>query len=215
MISIQIYVILIIFILNIITINGFISSIRYNSRLNKNQRLNMEIQIGRHGQNFKYLPTYRANGDEYYPRTLPIAGTYPNITPEELFAVSSSPKPQLGTWSYDFIDPDGPQLGTVALPGSDTLYLADDPVILITRNIDLGIKLTEEVEVLLVIDRAVRTHDNENFFLYQAPNNELDILNSNDIIPDYNILGKVALVFLPYTESMRPKRTGFLEEDEE
>ncbi len=63
----------------------------------------------------------------------------------------------IGMWQFDFSDPEGPQLGTVALPPSSVIQLALDPVVVISRSVELGLSLTNnvEAEVLIVIDRGL------------------------------------------------------------
>ena len=49
-------------------------------------------------------------------------------------AVSSEEPAEPGQWTYDFSDPDGPQLGTVALEGSNVISTAVDPVVMIAEH---------------------------------------------------------------------------------
>lgn len=80
------------------------------------------------------------------------AGLYPGITADELNAPISTASPERGRWAYDFSDPDGPQMGTVALPGSEIVDLAVDPVVVIASNTALGIEMHgQEVEVGRVV----------------------------------------------------------------
>lgn len=76
-------------------------------------------------------------------------GVYPDVSVEQILAPKTTPAPTQGQWAYEFTDPDGSQLGTVALPGSDLLALAVDPVILISKSTDLNILVKEETESLL------------------------------------------------------------------
>lgn len=68
-----------------------------------------------HGQASCFLPLRQLDQEYYAPRIIQIAGAYPGITAEEFFAVKSEPSADDGQWSYDFSDPDGPQMGTVAI----------------------------------------------------------------------------------------------------
>jgi hypothetical protein len=67
--------------------------------------------------------TRRGSREDHFPRIIHIAGVYPNLTPDELLAPISAPAAAPGTWTYEFADPEGPQLGTVAIPGSEVRLL--------------------------------------------------------------------------------------------
>jgi hypothetical protein len=142
-----------------------------------------------------------------------IAGVYPELTPEELLAPPSVPSGGLGCLSYDFPDPDGPQLGIVAIPGSDKITYAIDPTVLITSNIELGVKLEEDSEMLVVVDRGDIRLTKDNFYVFKTPNNELKIQWTDKLEKGYEIMGKVILCTIPFSEKNSPKKTGFLEED--
>ena len=58
-------------------------------------------------------------------------------------AVSSEEPAEPGQWTYDFSDPDGPQLGTVALEGSNVVSTAEDPVVMIA-NSEINVNLEKE-----------------------------------------------------------------------
>jgi hypothetical protein len=143
-----------------------------------------------------------------------IAGVYPELTPEELLAPPSVPSGGLGCWSYDFPDPDGPQLGIVAIPGSDKITYAIDPTVLITSNIELGVKLEEDSEMLVVVDRGDIRLTKDNFYVFKTPNNELKIQWTDKLEKGYEIMGKVILCTIPFSEKNGPKKSGFLEDDD-
>eukprot|EP01036_Dinobryon_divergens_P036532 gene36532-47589_t len=175
------------------------------------------MKFGGHNQDFKFLPMIRGSQDEHFPRIIHIAGVYPNLTPEQLLAPISNPAAPPGAWTYEFADPDGPQLGTVALPGSEIITDCIDPVVVITKNTALGVAVVEEVEMMVVIDRGDRDWSEDNFFIFQTPENELAIQwSDSDYLDDgYEILGRVVLCSVPFTNKMKKKPTGFMEEDDE
>jgi hypothetical protein len=178
-------------------------------------RTRLPMQYGGHGDGYKYLPISTGAYDEYYPRILPIAGVYPTASLDEIMAPKTTPAAKAGTWAYEFTDSDGPQLGTVALPGSELLSNAIDPVVLITKNTDLNIVIKDEVEVLLVVDRGDRELEVDQFYLLQASTGELTVLWVDELPEGYSVVGKVVEVAVPFSEGMRKKPTGFLEEDDE
>jgi hypothetical protein len=148
------------------------------------------------------------------PIVLFYLGVYPDVTIDEIFAPKTTAAAPQGTWSYEFTDADGPQLGTVALPGSEVLSLAKDPIILIAKNTDLNIQMTDSTETLLVIDRGDQVFETGKFFLFLSPEQQLSVLYMDELLEGYKVVGKVIVCSVPFTESMRPKPTGFAEEDE-
>ena len=188
-----------------------------SNRAYRNQQgsSSLSMKSGQHGQGFKFLPLERGGKKYHFPRIVQIAGVYPDLSPEDLMAPSSTPAPPMGQWVYDFSDPSGPQMGTVALPGSILLTNCADPVIVITTNLHLGVSFPEEVEMLVCIDRGDRDHVSDNFFAFRTPENRVLIQWSDKIEPGYDILGKVAVCVAPFLPSMEKPKTGFEEEDGE
>ena len=177
-------------------------------------RAGLQMKTGGHGENFRFMPITKLAPDEYWPQILPIAGILGEMTAEELYSPPQVIKPEQGMWTYDFSNPNMPQLGTVAIPGSERLYWCDDPVVVIATNEQLNIKMTELVEVMIVIDRADKEWDKENsFFMFEAPDNSMSVMWSDaGVPPGHKILGKVAVVSLPLTKSMRSADAMFEEE---
>ena len=187
---------------------------RTSTRQQRRQSRGLEMKSGGHGQGFKFLPLERGGRKFHFPRIVQIAGVFPDLTPEELMAPSSVPAAPVGKWAYDFSDPEGPQLGTVALPGSDAVAKCEDPVVMITTNTALGVQYPEEVEILVLVDRADRRHVDDSFFVFRTPDNRLLIEWNDELEPGYEIMGRVALCASPFIESMAKKITGIAEEDE-
>ena len=61
------------------------------------------------------------------------------------FFLSSNPFAELGQWNYDFSDPNGGQMGRVALPGMTFVYETEDPVILVVNHFELWVQLPEQL----------------------------------------------------------------------
>ena len=57
--------------------------------------------------------------------------------------MTSSEAGEVGSWQYDFTDPEGPQMGTVAVPGSPIATDMDDPCIIVAQSDALGIPLPQ------------------------------------------------------------------------
>jgi hypothetical protein len=172
--------------------------------------------LGLHGQNFKYLSIIKGKQSVHFPRTVPIAGVYPELTPEDILAPAQAPLIVPGQFAYDFSDPSGPQLGTVAVPGSDTITFADDPIAIITRNENIGIKLNGDgAEVVLIVDRDDKKFNSDMFYAFRNPNNEVEIGSLDKLLPGYTIMGRVILTMVPMVKGDKKQATGFLEDEDE
>ena len=174
----------------------------------------LQMALGGHNQNFRFIPTTKLDREEFWPQILPIAGVYGEMTEEDLAAPAPAMFPEQGYWSYEFAHADMPQLGTVAFPGSQTLAECNDPVVVIATNTQLQISLSEEVEVMMVVDRSATTWKNdEHFYLFKTPEGGMVVMWSDEGCPSgYTILGRVAIVSVPLTDAMRGKNTMFEEE---
>lgn len=144
--------------------------------------------------------------DYLAPRIIQIAGAYPGLTRDEFFAVSSEPAPDKGQWTYDFSDPDGPQLGTVAIEGSQLVAECKDPVVIIGEHPSLGVELPEAIEgavdLVLLVDRGLKEFAERRFMvLSNSGSDEVTIaaFGSKKEIPEgTEILGQVLMVQIPW-----------------
>jgi hypothetical protein len=139
------------------------------------------------------------------------------MTPEDVLAPSQIPLGMPGKFTFDFSDPSGPQLGTVAVPGSDVLTFADDPVAIVTHNSHLGIKTTAEegIEIVAIVDRMDTKFNPDMFFVFRTPENTVDMGSMDTLAPGYDILGRIILTMVPAMQGDKRASTGWLEEDEE
>lgn len=155
--------------------------------------------------------------------SLQIAGAYPGVDTDTYLSISSEPAAELGQWNYDFSDPTGPQMGTVALPGMTCTYETEDPVVLISDHIELGVTLPKElvdpVDLVVVCDRARRHFAERKFLVMELEDSPGEItiaafVSKGEMPPNAKILGHVTLVQIPWLPSMQKKKSGFMEEDE-
>ena len=172
----------------------------------------MSSSKGLHGDGFKFMPVVKFNQGEHFPRFVNIAGVYPGITVEEVFAPLSQPAPEQGFWTYKFPDPED-QLGCVALPGSDTLFACIDPVIIVTDTDSLGIRAREKSEVLAIVDRQDVVFGPENFYVFSNPTKEVEICSMSELEEGYDVLGRVVLCYLPRDKAIKPP-SGFAEDED-
>jgi len=185
-------------------------------------RKSTELAGSLHGENACFLPLKQLDNDYYAPRILQIAGAYPGLTHEEFSAVTSEPPAEQGQWQYDFSDPDGPQVGTVALDGTNTVAACEDPVVIIAEHTSLNVILPPELEeaadLLVVVDRGIPTFAERKFLVYSSAGaTELTIgafAEKSDVPDGTTILGQVVLVQIPWLPCMQKTKTGFMEEDE-
>lgn len=174
-----------------------------------------------HGQNSCFLPLNQLDQDYYAPRIVQIAGAYPGISKEEFVAVRSEPSAVQGQWTYDFSDPDGPQLGTVALEGSNVVAACEDPVVIIAEHPSVGVELPpaikDPVDLIVLVDRAKNHFGERKFLVVDVPGQGIQIgafATKSELPPNAEILGQVEMVQIPWLPSMAPTKTGFMEEDE-
>jgi len=174
-----------------------------------------------HGQNACFLPLEQLDQDYEAPRIVQIAGSYPGLTREEFFAVTSEPPPEAGQWSYDFSDPDGPQMGTVAVRGTEITATAIDPVVIISEHFSLGVPLPEElkeaVDLLVMVDRAKNKYKDRKFLVLDLPGEGVVIrayATKAEMPAGADILGQVVFCQIPWLPCMKSTRSGFMEEEE-
>jgi len=176
-----------------------------------------------HGQNACFLPLQQLDSDYYAPRIIQIAGAYPGLKKQEYMAVNTQQAPDQGQWTYDFSDPDGPQMGTVAIEGSATLYSVRDPVVIIAEHTALGVDLpaaiVDPVDLVVVCDRDQRNFAERAFLVLAHDHDDsitIQAFSSKQEMPTegVSIVGHVQLVQIPWLPAMKPTKTGFLEADE-
>jgi hypothetical protein len=137
-------------------------------------------------------------------------------------AVTSEPSPEPGQWSYDFSDPDGPQVGTVALEGSQLVHEAADPIVIIADHNSLKVPLPpalkDGVDLAVLVDRATQRFAERKFLVVDDPNDggvKIAAYHTKAELPaNGKILGQVLLVQIPWLPAMKPTKTGFMEADE-
>ena len=128
----------------------------------------------------------------------------------------------MGQWSYDFSDPDGPQMGTVAVRGSETIKNCEDPVAIICEHFSLGVPLpevlTEPVDLLVIVDRAKNRFAERKFLVLEVPGEQGLLIRAfatkAELPPAATILGQVQFVQIPWLPCMKKTKSGFAEEDE-
>ncbi|CAB1100338.1 unnamed protein product [Ectocarpus sp. CCAP 1310/34] len=171
---------------------------------------------GAHGMRSRFLPVDQMDDEVFAPRIVQVAGVLPEITVADIMAVGFTPAPEMGMWQYDFSDPEGPQLGTVAVPGGEQVFKMKEPVAIVCPNDDLNIQMPndEKAEMLLVIDRANREFEFGKFFLWDTPSDGLVVRYfEGEPTPGFACVGRVGIVLAPFLPSMAKKSSGFEEED--
>lgn len=122
-----------------------------------------------------------------------------------------------GSWHFDFSDPEGPQLGTVAMHPSNPVQLAEDPVVVVSTSGEMGISLSNNVnaEILLMVDRADRHFVPNAFFAFAEGDGSVTIRWQEQVEEDQAVLGRVVFVTVPFLPAMKKKASGFLEEEDD
>jgi len=194
--------------------NAFVFNLQSFARIRNSKNQNgFKMMATLHGENFKFMPLSKLSRDEYFPRVIQIGGVYPGVTLDEYYAPKSSKEVSPSMWSYEFPDPDGPQLGSVSVPGSDVIYDCIDPVALISSTDQLGIKSKDgPSEVLVIIDREDRDFFVDSFYAVENSDGNIEITSLTDS-EGYNIIGKVVVCFLP-TPPAKKQSSGFMEDED-
>lgn len=170
---------------------------------------------GAHGMRSRFLPIEQLDDQAFAPRIVQVAGALREISVADVMAVGTSQPAEIGMWQYDFSDPHGPQMGTVAVPGCEAIFNMEEPVAIVSPNDDLNIILPEdeEAEVLLIVDRVDRNFVNSKFFLWNTADGlEVRFFESEPPL-GYECVGRVGLVVVPFVKTMAQTFTGFEEEE--
>jgi len=136
------------------------------------------------------LPLYRQEQDDDVPRLLPVVGRLPLKTAALGAIPRLSPQGPFAMIQYDGA------ASWVALPGWQVIQTAQDGVVVIADSKEIGLPAPQE-EVLVVVDRAQRTWDEDAHFMYEQEGNLA--LQWFPVAPADPLLGRVILV-------MRPKK---------
>ena len=136
--------------------------------------------------------------------------------------MTSEPAAEIGQWTYDFSDPDGPQLGTVALEGSNVVASCEDPVVIIAEHTAMGVFLSDEldspVDLVVLVDRALKNFAERKFLVLDIPGESGLVIRAYptkaEMPEGATILGQVELVQIPWLPCMKPTKSGFMEVDE-
>mmetsp|Transcript_4998 Transcript_4998/g.7326 ORF Transcript_4998/g.7326 Transcript_4998/m.7326 type:complete len:181 (-) Transcript_4998:35-577(-) len=172
-----------------------------------------------HGQGSCFLPLRQLDQEYHAPRIVQIAGAYPGITVDEFNSVTSEPPAEMGQWSYDFSDPDGPQMGTVAIEGSEIVSKCEDPVVIIAEHNTIGVELPPglegAVDLVVLVDRAKNRFKERKFLVVDDGSGNLAIgaYHAKSEVPG-EILGQIEYVQIPWLPCMKSTKSGFMEEDE-
>ncbi|MDY6940537.1 MAG: RuBisCO accumulation factor 1 [Cyanobacteriota bacterium] len=136
------------------------------------------------------LPTYRIDAEEQLPRIIPVVGSLP-LTRAQIEAVPTLEEVE----PFRVVSGNG---AWVPLPGWQVILRARDPVAILTRSDRLlNFPVPQLEEVVVAIDRQVKTWDINSYFLVESE--EGVEVGWFEEAPDRPILGQVILV-------LRPKR---------
>lgn len=112
-------------------------------------------------------------------------------------------------------------MGTVAIEGSNVVASCEDPVAIIAEHESIGVELPDEikepVDLVVLVDRAKPTFAERKFLVIDSPESDLTIsayAKKKDLPDGCKILGQVVMVQVPWLPSMKPTKSGFVEEDE-
>uniref|UniRef100_A0A7S3PYS7 Rubisco accumulation factor 1 C-terminal domain-containing protein n=1 Tax=Chaetoceros debilis TaxID=122233 RepID=A0A7S3PYS7_9STRA len=204
------------------SVEGWVSQNGPALRKNTSKLFSQEIGTdgNLHGESSCFMPLEQVDEEYFAPRIIQIAGMYPGVTKEEILSVTSEQPAEKGQWAYDFSDPDGPQMGTVALPGCEIIDLCEDPAVIIAEHFALGVPLpevlTDPVDLLVVVDRAKKTFAERKFLVMDVPGKGIVIkaYSTKAEMPEGGeVIGRVDFVQVPWLPCMKKKKSGFQEDD--
>jgi hypothetical protein len=182
----------------------------YSSPLSRTSN-KLFMATGLHGEKFKFMPIFKGSKEDHFPRIVQIAGVFPGLSPEDVMAPSSSPAADPGTWMYSFPDPSDPNVGVVAVPGSDVITYSADPVAIISKSSVLGISGPDS-ECVLIIDRGDIDFYEGDFYAFQTFDNTVQV-GWADSMDDFNaVIGRVVTCMMPTNEEDLGS-SGFLEDE--
>lgn len=173
---------------------------------------------GLHGEKSCFLPLDQLDNGEPWPRIIRVAGVYPGLTQAEVAACTSAPAPpeQDGMWLFDFPDVHGAEFGVVAMPGSDIISGAIDPVAIVASSASLGL-LIDDKECLCLIDRGEVDFSDRHFFCFAEMNGNTAIRRMDGLDGEtpagWSVLGRVVVVTLPWDMDTMAKKGTWMEED--
>ncbi len=138
------------------------------------------------------LPFHRPDSEAELPRLVAVAGELP-LTPEDWRAIPVVEE----TGPFRIVKFAGEQ-AWVPLPGWRVIMSAEDPVVILCNSSRLPSQTpTNSETVMVVVDRAQRTWDANNYFLVEN-SGELDF-QWFEVAPEIPLLGQIVVI-------VRPKR---------
>lgn len=154
------------------------------------------------------LPIYRLDSEEELPRVIPVVGRLP-LTKADLQAVPLVEE----IAPFNLVKFSGAG-AWIPVPGWQVILAAADPVAILCASDRLPTPLPGEVEdVLVVIDRAKRTWNDECYFVVEQ-DNQLQIQWFAQS-PELSMLGQVILMMRPKKVLEAGYTTNVLSEDQQ
>lgn len=177
------------------------------------------MKIGGHKDDFHFLPIISVSGTDHFPRILHIAGVYPGITKQELFSCPTPRPTRPEQFTFEFPTPHSAKSGIIAIPGSNLMTNCREPVAVVSTCKALEIEASEDLEVVVIVDRGETSFTSSDHFYLALNRSELDhdsplriLWLDKSEISQYEIVGKVVLCLLPCNPN-EDLTSSFMEED--
>lgn len=193
---------------------------------NNNNNTQSNLFLGKHGQNNRFLSISKVETEEYFPRILTIAGVIPglNLTEYQNTPVVLQTKNSNSGNMFLTKLPDNYQGEIVALPGTQAIGQAKDPVVVLIQPNELSITqlpVENDEYVILVIERDVKDVEWQQgkFYLWKL-NDDDDTLKVgwSNLKPDTSngaqLVGVVLLGMLEIRHDLRKLKSCWEEENE-
>lgn len=180
-----------------------------------------KLQVGKHGENSRFLSLSPLGGEEYLPRIFTVAGRIPDLTVKQLLEtplVLQNRPPNAGNMFLTML-PEGYDGQIIALPGLEILSQCKDPVVVLSNPADISsvkIPVADGDDVILVIERNIDGIEfDKNKFYAWADGDFVRIGWMKEPPADQGkIIGKVMFGMLEVEEEMRSHKSCFKEENE-
>lgn len=180
-----------------------------------------ELEIGKHGEDSRFLSFSTVGGGEFFPRIVPLLDNFPTLRPTDVTgcpSLSVAGKPEMGQLSFARIPP-GFNAQVFALPLTGALADLVDPIAIAVSPdvISSNLPVDGDRNVVLVVERNLEDLDWDNYKFYVwGVGDRLRIGWVSDLPPSdqAECLGRVVCVFLEEPAGRRKARSCWQEESE-
>lgn len=184
--------------------------------------VNIPFDIGKHGEENRFLSMSKVENEEHFPRILTIAGRVPELTVKEFMetpSVLQNRPPKAGNMFITMLPP-GYQGQIIAMPGFEVIAKCKDPVAVTIGSEELAtaqLPVADGDDLVLLIERntTATRFDNTKFYAWGVGDHVKVGWAKQAPSPDTaRCLGQVIFGMLEEREDLRKKKSCWEEENE-